>query len=93
MVKRVQFFKVLSFESKWINSENTPQGDISIGVYGVSLIQYITVVSANYFQVLCHQHVIEARNDVLEGRCGCNFTCLVSPNPPPSSQAKLRTPF
>jgi hypothetical protein len=82
MVKHVQLAKVLSFGSKRINSENTPQGEIFIGVYGASLIHHITVVSANYFQVLCHQHVNEARDDVLEGHCGCNFSCLISPNPP-----------
>lgn len=40
------------------------------------------MVSANYFQVLCHQHVNEGRDDVLEGHCGCNFSYLISPNPP-----------
>jgi len=35
-----------------------------------------------HFQVLCHQHVNEARDDVLEGHCGCKFSCLISPNPP-----------
>ena len=51
MVKHVQFVKVLSFGNKQINSENTPEGEIFIGVYSTSLIHHITMVSANYFQV------------------------------------------
>ena len=46
MVKHVQFVKVLSFGSKRINSENTPKGEILVGVYSVSLMQHITVVTA-----------------------------------------------